>query len=60
MLTGMYMKGSGKTIKVRDMACICILMELSTKVSGLRTNKKGMDLKLGLMERSMKEDTKTG
>jgi|JI10StandDraft_1071094.scaffolds.fasta_scaffold611105_3 hypothetical protein len=43
MLTGMYMKGSGKTIKVRDMACICILMELSTKVSGLRTNKKGMD-----------------
>mgnify|MGYP007095811282 FL=1 len=41
--TGMFMKESGKTTKVKDMECTCILMGLSTKENGLRTSKRGMD-----------------
>lgn len=54
MLTGTYTRGNGRMTKVKDMECTCILMELSTRENGLRTNKKAMAWRPGLMGRSTK------
>lgn len=58
MLMGTSMKENGKMIRVKDTACICILMGLSTRENGLKTNKKAMDLKHGLMAPNTKAGTK--
>ena len=52
------MKENGRTIRVKDTACICILTVLSTRENGSRINKKAMDLKHGQMAPNTKADTK--
>lgn len=52
------MKENGRTIRVKAMACICILMVLSTRENGLKINKKAMGLKHGQMAPNTKAGTR--
>lgn len=58
MLMGMFMRENGRTIRVKDTACICILTVLSTRENGSRINRKGMDLKHGQMAPNTKVGTR--
>ena len=55
MLTVIFMKANGLTIKHMDEAHISILMALNILVSGLKINNMAMALRRGLMEHAMKE-----
>jgi hypothetical protein len=52
----MCIKVIGSMIKLMEKAFINILMEPYTQVIGLKTSRKVMELKLGLMEQNMKEN----
>ena len=53
----MFTKESGKMIKLMGMANICILMELSMRVTGKRINNMEKVKKHGQMEPAMRETT---
>lgn len=45
-------------IRLMEMESILILVEQLTKVNGSKTNKMELELKNGLMDKSMKDSTK--
>ena len=51
----MFMKETGRMIRLLDMEFIHIQMEQCIKEIGLEISKRDMELRLGLMERTMKE-----
>ena len=54
----MFMRVIGLTIKQMELVYILIQMEQSTKVNGVMTNNKVLELKHGQMERDMKDNIK--
>lgn len=56
MLMVIFMKVIGKMIKHKDMEFICIKMVVVMKGTGIKIYIMGLDVRLGLMEASTKEN----
>jgi len=55
ILTGMYMKGTGRMVRLMDMEFLSIILVADTKDIGKMISSKDLELKLGLMGINMKE-----